>query len=404
MSNLPPSNSDESPVENNPKARANRREFLTGHGAIKAIQQRVEAQLEASSHSRQSQWVGQAVDREGFLEQYSKSAMACQFELTFNLHQYQQSSLLTMKAFQLIDDLEDQLTVYRDHSEVSQLNRLPLGQSMTIESGLIDLLSLAQNLHRDTGGAFDVTAGQLSELWGFEKRKGAVPSEEKISATLQQVNSELLTLDTSTCSAARQTEGLKVNLGGIGKGYALDRVASLFREQAVLDFAIHGGQSSVVAMGDSGVGQLPDQPISDAGPISAEPIKRGPGWKVGITHPTAAEIRLGEITLRNQALGTSGTARQGFFHKGKRYGHIIDPRTGWPTSHFLAATVVSPSAAVSDALATAFYVMRLEEVIDFCDQRPEIKAALIESAGKSTSRVKVTTLNFLDDEIEIFQR
>jgi len=409
MSNPHSINSDEPPAEGERRVSGSRREFLTGNGAVRKIQRRVEAQLDASSNGGRAQWdglrTGSGAGPDSFLEQYSKTAMACQFELIFNLHQYRQSSLATMQAFQLIDELEDQLTIYRDHSEVSRLNRLPAGQAMKIEAGLMDLLSLAKQLHRDTGGAFDVTAGPLSELWGFENRQGALPGEEQIATTLRKVNSALLKLEPSSCSATRLTEELKVNLGGIGKGYALDRVASLFRGRSVLDFAIHGGQSSVLAVGDSGA-DLQTVPACNAvdDASSVAPPWRGSGWKVGITHPAAAEVRLGEITLRNQALGTSGTARQGFFHKGKRYGHVIDPRTGWPTNHFLATTVVSPSAAVSDALATAFYVMPFDEVVEFCDQHPEVKAVLIESAGKNTSRVKATTLNFLDDEIQIFQR
>ena len=295
-----------------------------------------------------------------------------------------------MLAFQLIDDLEDQLTVYRDHSEVSQLNRLATQVPQSIEPGLLNLIQLAKRIHHDTGGAFDVTAGQLSRLWGFESRKGAVPSEDKIEAALELVNSDFLIVDDAQQKLSISREGVKINLGGIGKGYSLDRVAELFEQHSIHDFVIHGGQSSVLAHGGSGE-QVTDQELEQR------------CWHVGISHPTAAGVRLAEVQLRNQALGTSGTGRQGFFYRGKRYGHIIDPRTGWPTSHFLSTTVVSNSAAISDALATAFFVMKPADVFAFCEKWPELKAVLVEGVNRSSSRVKVTTLNFDESEIEIFE-
>ena len=380
-----PSGSDQ-PDSSKPKSSSNRREFLTGMGAIKAIREKAEAQLDAAD----AQWNAVGNDAAGAWEQYSKQAMACEFEISFNLHQYRQASTATMLAFQLVDDLEDQLTIYRDHSEVSQLNRLATQTPQSVEPGLMGLLRMAKQIHHDTGGAFDVTAGQLSQLWGFESRKGAVPSEDKIAAALKLVNSDYLIFDETQQKLTISPQGVKINLGGIGKGYTLDRVADLFEQHSIHDFVIHGGQSSVLARGGSG------EPVADQ-----DSEQRC--WHVGISHPTAAGVRLAQVRLRDQALGTSGTARQGFFYRGKRYGHIIDPRTGWPTSHFLSTTVVSNSAAVSDALATAFFVMKPADVFAFCENRPELKVVLVEGVSRSSSRVKVTTLNFDDSDIDVFE-
>ena len=368
------------------KSSSNRREFMTGMGAIKAIRENAQAQLDAVDAA----WNAAGNDVTGVWEQYSKTAMACEFEISFNMHQYAKASPTTMLAFQLVDDLEDQLTIYREHSEVSQLNQLATETPQAVDPGLASLLRLAQEITRDTGGAFDVTSGQLSQLWGFESRNGAVPAEDKIAAALELVGSNFLVFDEAQQKLSISRPGVKINLGGIGKGYALDRVADLFAEHSIYDFVIHGGQSSVLARGGSGE-QVADQP----------PEQRC--WRVGISHPTAAGVRLAEVQLRNQALGTSGTARQGFFYRGKRYGHIIDPRTGWPTNHFLSTTVVSDSAAVSDAMATAFFVMKPAEVFALCDQRPELKVVLVEGVSRSSGRVKVTTLNFDDAEIEVFE-
>ena len=361
-----------------PPAASSRREFLTGMGAINAARERIEKLPDVND------WTPKDFDVDGLWEQYSKSAMACQFEISFNLHQYRQASGATMLAFQLIDDLEEQLTVYREDSEVSQLNRLKVGEQCKVESRLFDLLRLAKTIHKDTGGAFDITAGPLSKIWGFEARNGKLPSDAKIKETLAVVDSRLLNLDESEQCISFEREGVKINLGGIGKGYALDRVAELLSEKGINDFAIHGGQSSVLARGDGGP-------------------HAGSGWPVGISHPTAAGARLGQIQLKDMALGTSGTGRQGFFHRGKRYGHIIDPRTGWPSDHHLSTTVVSKSAAVSDALATAFFTMDIADVETYCSEHADIKTLLVQSVGKSSGRVRVIALNFDESEVEIFE-
>ena len=367
------------------KSNSNRREFITGMGAIKAIRETAQAQLDGLD----ANW-RDGGDDAGAWEQYSKRAMACEFEISFNLHQYRQAASATMLAFQLVDDLEDQLTIYRDHSEVSRLNQQATETPQTVEPGLLRLIRLAQQIHTDTGGAFDITSGQLSQLWGFESRNGSVPPEDEIASALKLVGSEFLVFDEVQKKLSISKKGVKINLGGIGKGYTLDRVADLFEQHSIHDFIIHGGQSSVLARGGSG-----DQ--------VAERASDQRCWRVGISHPTAAGVRLAEVQLRNQALGTSGTARQGFFHRGKRYGHIIDPRSGWPTNHFLSTTVISNSAAVSDALATAFFVMEPDAVFAFCESRPELKAVLVTEVSRSSSRVKVTTLNFDGSEIEVFE-
>ena len=184
-------------------------------GAIKTIRENVKAQLDGVD----ANWSDD--DDAGAWEQYSKRAMACEFEISFNLHQYRQAASATMLAFQLVDDLEDQLTIYRDHSEVSLLNQRASETPQTVDSGLLRLLRLAHQIYQDTGGAFDITSGQLSQLWGFESRKGAVPPEDKIASVLKLVGSEFLVFDEAQQKLSITREGVKINLGGIGKGLSL---------------------------------------------------------------------------------------------------------------------------------------------------------------------------------------
>ena len=373
------------------RPKSNRRDFLSGKSALDAARDKlpdVDSATDALNlgfNDRQSNYV----------EQYSKNAMACEFELLFNMHQYSQSGAAAMSAFQLIDDIEDQMTVYRTHSEVSQLNVAAAKDWVQIESRLYDLLKLSSRINTETSRAFDITAGPLSKVWGFDKRSGSLPEESVIADALSRVGMQNIEFDDDSCSIRFRNTEVSVNLNGIGKGHALDRVAELFESKSIGDFIVHGGQSSVLARGSS-------SPESDR---TVTPKQSSPdqvqGWDVGISHPTLPGVRLGRYTLRNRSLGTSGTARQGFFHKGKRYGHIIDPRSGWPTGHVLSTTVVADSAAVCDALATAFFVLPIDEVQAYCDSHEEVSVVLVEANPKVKSKVELHCFNVADQDWEV---
>ena len=318
--------------------------------------------------------------QEHYLEHFTKNAMACQFELMFNLHQYPQAADSTLKAFELIDQLEARLTVYRDESEVSQLNRNLDRAPIPVSRHVGDLLSLSLKISEATDGAFDITSSLLTSLWGFDRRAGTLPTPEAIELALNSVGYGNIQLD-SELGTVTLPPNCEINFGGIGKGYALDEVAKLMQAESIEHWVLHGGQSSVVARGNNFESDRTDN-----------------GWTIGLSHPTLPDYRIGEVTLRDQALGTSGTARQSFIHQGQRYGHIIDPRTGWPTSHCLSTTVISPSAAVCDALATAFFVMQPEQVESYCRDHLDVSAILVLPADRNEGLQKVELVWFNLDE------
>ena len=362
---------------------SSRRDFLRGRVSVTALPP-------SSSEPSPASW--EDATRAGYLEQYTKRAMACQFQILLNMRQHRNGAQAVADAFELIDHLEDQLTVYREHSDVSGLNREATSRVIPTETRLFRLLSLAKQIHPDTNGAFDITSSPLTKLWGFDERAGSVPQADAIERVLPTVGSEYLNLDNKRETVSFAHPDLQINLGGIGKGHALDRAAELFRQNDVPDFIIHGGQSSVLARGRQD--RFEDQATS----VEDDPeSEQNGGWIVGLSHPTVPNVRLAEFTLRNHALGTSGTGRQGFFQQGKRYGHIIDPRTGWPTDHVLSSTVISPSAAISDALATAFFVMTIEEVEAYCRSHQEV-AALLVVPSKKKGQVALEWFNLGEDQ------
>ena len=379
--------------EPKPNGESSRRDFLRGKSAVDAARAKLAAQSESEASSEPRVPIG--ARQASYAEQYSKNAMACEFELIFNMHQYPQSGVATMAAFQLIDDLEDQMTIYRPDSEISRLNQAASQKWVALESRLYGLLKQCSEINFQTKQAFDITSGPLSKVWGFDKRKGRFPDETEISMALQKVGMENVEFDDEKFSIRYLNQNVSINLNSIGKGHALDRVADQFESERIKDFVIHGGQSSVLARGSS-VGGLGEK--SAAGQMG---LTKEVGWEVGISHPTLPGVRLGEFDLRNRALGTSGTARQGFFHKGKRYGHIIDPRTGSPTHHLLSTTVVSDSAALSDALATAFFVMPISEVQSYCDSHDRVSAILVEPNPKLKGKVELHCFNVSDDDFRV---
>ena len=359
------------------KQRSNRREFLKGRSLVQAARQAID-DFEFNVPDLSIDVVEKK--QAAYLESYEKRAMACTWELMFNMQQYRESGLAAAKAMQLIDDLESQLTIYDEDSEVSNLNLNAADEPYVVAANLFELLQRAKSIHESTGGAFDITSGQLSSVWGFEQRKGSVPDEETLKKALGSIGMQHLKLDADSKSVSFAVPNLKVNLGGIGKGYAIDCVASGIRDHGIEDFVLHGGQSSVIAAGNQ----------KDIQSDSAS------GWPVGLSHPVQPDRRLAEFYLRDAALGTSGTARQGFFHKGKRYGHIIHPKTGWPTDHLLSTTVISGSAELSDALATAFFVMPIEEIEAFCREQTDVSVVLVSEADGEKGKVQLDWFNLED--------
>lgn len=311
----------------------------------------------------------------------ARTAMACQFEVLLPPGAPSHVAA-ALEALDLIDELEAQLTVYRDTSEVAQLNRLAAQVAVPVEPQLFELLCLAKQLHADTAGAFDITAGPLIKVWGFFRRAGKVPEPVSLAAARHWVGSEHLLLDVPARSVRFARAGMEINLGAIGKGYALDRARRLLEARGVPEFLLHGGRSSVLAR------VAGDDALADRA-----------GWLIGIRHPLFPHRRLAEIRLCNQAMGTSGAGVQFFRHEGKRYGHILDPRTGWPAEGVYSATVVAPTAAEADALATAFYILGPEAAAEYCRSHSGV-GMLLTVAGPE-GRVEVRTEGLTDGQWQL---
>tara|TARA_Y100001933_G_scaffold11960_1_gene10424 strand:- start:2515 stop:3633 length:1119 start_codon:yes stop_codon:yes gene_type:complete len=318
---------------------------------------------------------------ETYLIRIGRRAMACQFQVFLNAGQYAEDSEIAINALDEIDMIEAMLTVYRRDSEVTILNHRAAAELVNLSDPLAELIELSLDLHEITDGAFDITAGPLADLWSHARRSGSMPSEESIRSALADVGSQYVQVDCETKQLRFLRPGVAINFGGIGKGFALDAASNMVRLQGIENFLFHGGRSSVLACG-------------------RRSSKRGEEpWRVGLVHPLRPADRLAEIRLFDRALSTSGSQSQSFHHQGRRYGHILDPRTGLPADQgILSATVLHPSAAWADALSTACYVMGPQQAIECCKKHPGMALVLVLPSRKKAG-IEIQTCGITPDDV-----
>jgi thiamine biosynthesis lipoprotein len=300
--------------------------------------------------------------RSAYYIKLSRAAMACQFEVF--LHPHDRIFVpAVLQALDLLEDLEQQMSVYRSDSELSRLNRTAAAGPIEVEPRLYELLKLARNIGIETGGAFDITSGALIRCWGFLQRSGRVPDREALGAARAASGWHNVAFDDQRHALSFVRSGVELNLGAIGKGYALDRIAASLREAGLVNFLIHAGGSSIVGSGNSNAGS---------------------GWQVRLRDPAGSEGGLGCTRLVDESMSTSGVGQQWFIENGRRYGHILDPRTGWPAEHNSLCSVMAPEAARAEALSTAFLVMTEAEVRSYFEAQKRIGIILVGSQEAGT--------------------
>jgi thiamine biosynthesis lipoprotein len=288
-----------------------------------------------------------------------RRAMACRFEITLSGEDARHITV-ARDALDEADRLEAALTVFRESSDLMRLNRRAADGPVAVGRELFALLDRCRTLHTETDAAFDVTSTPLSRCWGFIAREGRVPAPEAIDAARALVGmSRHVSFDSENQTIAFTRSGVELNLGSIGKGYAVQSIGALLRANGVRHALVSAGASSIRAIGGRGLGWCIDlhsrQSLADGSP----------------------RLPLARLLLRNGAIGTSGTGEQFIEVEGKRYGHLIDPRTGWPaTSGLLSVSVITRDAATADALATAFFVGGVELADRYCARHPETLALL----------------------------
>jgi FAD:protein FMN transferase len=297
------------------------------------------------------------VDQQGkFCLRAEHTAMACPFGFELWGADPLHLQAVIEEATEELDRLEQQLSAHVPTSDICWLNAVAADAPARVEPELFDLLSLAARLHEATDGAFDVTAGPLIRCWGFLAREGALPDPAALAEARTRVGMRHVSLDPEERTVFFQRPGIEINLGAIGKGYALRRLLALLQRYEVDAALLHSGASTIAAFGER-----PD----------------GEPWRVGMLDPEDGARRLGVLAMREGALATSGQLEQSFVHEGRRFGHILDPRSGEPASGVICVWVQAADPAEADALSTALFVLGPEDARRYCEEHPAVAAYLL---------------------------
>jgi FAD:protein FMN transferase len=296
----------------------------------------------------------------------ARNAMATRFELVLCGDNPIALRAAGEEALNEVERLESQLSLYRPGSEIAQVNARAAREAVRVSPELFALLLHAQRLHATTGGAFDVTIAPLVRCWGFMGATGKMPLEDEIAEARQHVGMRRVQLDTASRTVKFACEGVMLDLGAIGKGYAVERGAGFLREAGVTSALFHGGTSTICAIGH---------------PPDAE------SWRVAIEQPPAGVgavhfPELPAMSLKDEALSVSAIWGRSFQADGQTFGHVIDPRTGQPVEAAWLAAVLLPSATETDALSTALLTLGPAGLINIASDRPTLQALLVTREGQ----------------------
>jgi thiamine biosynthesis lipoprotein len=281
------------------------------------------------------------------MKRFSHEAMATTFEVMVVHEDERYARQAAAAAFEEVNRLEAELSRFIENSDISQINNLAVGESLVVGLATFECLEISRRLYDQTNGAFDITIGSLLKCWRSDNGKSRTPIDEQLNLARERTGMDLLKLDAQEHTVEVLVEGVQVDLGGVGKGYAVDQMAKLLRKWSIDVALIHGGYSSVLAL--------------DAPPDME-------GWPVTLSDPGKGKRTLAKLHFKGRALSGSG------LQKGR---HIIDPWTGQPVKAKRAAWSSAPDAATGDALSTAFMVMAPGEIEEYCRRHPEVLAMVI---------------------------
>jgi thiamine biosynthesis lipoprotein len=257
------------------------------------------------------------------------------------------------EAFDEVDRIDRLMSHYRAESPLSRINREAARHPVTVEPELFDFIAEAMRYNRDSDGAFDITVGPLMKAWGFFRGEGRMPSPEELATARRHVGAAHVTLSPAAKSIGFDEAGVELDLGGIAKGYAVDRVVRLLTARRVSAALISAGGSTIY-----GLGSPPDRD----------------GWEVAIQDPLDSQKVAREVRLKDRALSVAGSSEKSFESDGVRYSHIMDPHTGRPVQGVLSVAVLTSSGTAGDALDDALFVLGPEGSRKLIKQWPDTEA------------------------------
>jgi thiamine biosynthesis lipoprotein len=258
-----------------------------------------------------------------------------------------------------IERIEKLISSWDENSQTSKINRFAGIKAVKVDAELFNLIERSIGISKLTDGAFDISYAAMDNIWHFDGNMTQMPSEDEILNSVARVGYENILLDKDSSTVFLKVKGMKIGFGGIGKGYAADKAKELLISKGVPSGIIN-------ASGDMNTwGKQPN----------------GSPWSVAITNPLNKDKAFAILPITDGAVVTSGNYEKYVFFNGKRYTHIIDPRTGYPSSGIISVSVFAPKAELADALATSVFVMGKDVGLNRINQMPKVECIIIDEEG-----------------------
>ncbi len=289
------------------------------------------------------------------LVQRSRQAMGS----LLTLSAWAPSDAAAAEAFELVfrefDRLESLMSVWKDGSDVVRMNANAGIAPVPVSAETLEVLAIARDASAMTRGKFDITFGVLTDIWRFDHdQDNVVPDRQMIEARLPRIDYRAVEIDTTARTAFITRPGMRVHLGGIGKGYAIDRGVVLLKQQGLSDFMIQSGGDLYVA------GANGDKP-----------------WKLAIADPRGDHSPFATLQLQDGTFSTSGDYERSFMKDGKRYHHLIDPDFGEPASGCRSVTIVANRAVIADVLSTGVFILGPDEGMTLIEKLPDVEGIIV---------------------------
>ncbi len=286
--------------------------------------------------------------------------MGSRFDISVTANTKEKGNEYIDLAVAEIKRIENIISSWNENSETSKINQNSGIKPVKVSKELFDLINRSIQISKITEGAFDISYASMDKIWKFDGSITEVPSAEAIKKSVEKVGYDNIILDYNNQTVFLKVKGMKIGFGAIGKGYAADKAKKLLQNQGVKAGLIN-------ASGDLNCwGKQPD----------------GVSWKVGITNPLNKNKIYSWFDIDNQAVVTSGNYEKFIQFNGKRYSHIINPKTGYPANGIVSATVFAPKAELADALATSIFVMGTSVGIDMINQLKDVDCIIIDDKNK----------------------
>ena len=295
-------------------------------------------------------------------------SMACLYSIVAYAERPDEARRTLERALDEVDRIDRLMSHYREDSPLSRINREAARGPVHVDRELFDFISLALQYGVESDGAFDVTVGPLMKAWGFFRGDGRFPAEAELARARSATGLAHVILNAADRTIRFDREGVEIDLGGIAKGYAVDRAVGVLKREGVSAALVSAGGSTIYALG-----QPPDRPH----------------WSVAIQDPLDSLEVAFDVPLKNRALSISGVSEKFFEIDGVRYSHIMDPRTGRPVEGILSVIVRAPDGTAGDAIDNVLFVQGVERGRAFLRRHRGVEATFLLPAASGWKRVEI---------------